>query len=118
MTHTHVCYVTTHRRSLATPAGRSIFLASFAVFLFLNVFENVLHYSIGRRHSLAQHSTTTTATTTTTTTTPTITTPTTTTPTTKQSIAWPDARDWLRIACIMVLFAALQGVATLLFVKW
>jgi len=65
-----------------------IFLASFAVFIFLNTFENVIHYSIGRTSGEK-----------------------------KILMKNPIRNDWIRIIIIMIIFAVLQALLTCFFTK-
>lgn len=62
-----------------------IFVISVAVFIVLNLLENVIHYSIGRHHGDLS-----------------------------VSIAAPSSTDWVRIIGIMLVFAVLQGVFTMM----
>jgi hypothetical protein len=67
-----------------------IFIASISAFLILNSIENILHYNIGR-----------------------------TTDNDEIFIATvPTKKDCLRIFCIMIIFAILQGLLTLFFNKY
>lgn len=63
-----------------------VFIASFIVFIILNTFENVIHYSIGR-----------------------------TTDEKSLTIKKPTKNDWIRIILIMIIFAVLQAVFTCIF---
>lgn len=67
-----------------------IFIASISAFLILNSIENVLHYNIGRTSG-------------------------------EDEIfipSVPTKKDCMRIFCIMMLFALLQGLLTLVFNKY
>jgi len=65
----------------ATPSR--LFVSSFVVFLILNLFENLLHYSIGRDSDQN-----------------------------KLTVKLPTHTDWVRMILVMVVFAILQGVLT------
>ncbi len=71
---------------LLSGANWKIFVASFIAFVILNTFENVLHYNIGR--------------------------------TTDEDeivvLRNPTPKDWLRILIVMLVFAILQGLFTIL----
>lgn len=71
-------------RSAGRPAH--VFWTSVAVFLVLNVVENLVHYSIGRRRKRQQQE--------------------------EEEGWWPTPRDAASIAAVMLVFAALQGVMT------
>ena len=71
-------FITNRNRSL------TIFTVSIAVFIVLNLVENVIHYSIGRTHG-----------------------------TSGIVIVAPSYVDWLRITIIMIIFAILQGLLTM-----
>lgn len=89
MTHSHVCYILGRAgRDVARP-NTNVFITSFLVFVILNIFENLLHYSIGRTSTKKKRI-----------------------DSKEDESPWPDARDWLRIASIMFIFALLQGAAT------
>jgi len=60
-----------------------IVFISFAVYIFVNIFENYIHYNIGRNHD---------------------------SPSIKLSS--PNKVDWIKIIGIMIIFALLQGVMT------
>jgi len=62
-----------------------IIAVSFFVYIFVNVFENVIHYSIGRFSNK------------------------------DTKLEMPTNRDWVKIIVITLLFAALQGVLTYYF---
>lgn len=61
-----------------------IFITSIAVFVVLNLVENIIHYSIGRNHGNAGI-----------------------------FIISPSYIDWMRIMIIMIIFAILQGLITM-----
>lgn len=65
--------------------SRRIFVISIVVFIFLNLVENVIHYSIGRMHGISN-----------------------------MSIIAPSSTDWTRIIGIMIIFALLQGLFTMM----
>lgn len=65
--------------------SRRIFVISVVVFIFLNLVENVIHYSIGRTHGISN-----------------------------MSIHVPSSTDWTRIIGIMIIFALLQGLFTMM----
>lgn len=92
-------YARTHTRSSALGArGAHVFLISVAVFLVLNVAENLVHYSIGRRRQRQQQLDDDAA--------------------SPRADArqgdgwWPTPRDAATIAAVMLVFAALQGTMT------
>lgn len=60
-----------------------IFIISFLVYIFVNTFENYVHYNIGRNHdkdSIKLYS--------------------------------PSSIDWFKIVVIMIIFAFIQGIMT------
>ena len=63
-----------------------IFIISFFVFIFLNIIENLLHFTNGRKENEKVFQFTS-----------------------------PNKRDWLKIAIIMIVFALLQGGITAFF---
>lgn len=63
------------------------FLVSFCIYLFVNLFENLFHYNIGR-HSNADI-----------------------------EFEVPTNRDWIKIGTVMISFAFLQGLLTCYFDK-
>ncbi len=67
----------------------NIFIASFIVFIFLNIIENYLHYNTGRHYD-------------------------------KEGIHFsvPSKKDWIKIISIMILFAILQAVFTMVLSKF
>jgi len=70
-----------------TGAGIHLILISFAVYIFVNLFENLIHYNIGR-HSNKE-----------------------------TKIKLPTRQDFIKIVIVTLLFAALQGVLTYWFNK-
>ena len=67
-----------------------IFLSSFVAFVILNVIENVIHYNIGRNHDDPHFI----------------------------KVSTPSKKDWYKIIVIMIIFAILQGVFTLVLSKF
>jgi hypothetical protein len=65
-------------------SNKTIFIAGFFSFLLLNIFENVLHYSIGRSHQKSYQ------------------------------IVIPSKMDFIKIVFIMFAFAVLQGGLTMI----
>jgi Na+/melibiose symporter-like transporter len=63
-----------------------IFFISFFVFIFLNIIENLLHFTNGRKENEKVF-----------------------------QFTMPNKRDWLKIIIIMVVFALLQGGITAFF---
>ena len=70
-------------------SGASIHLiiVSFLVYLFVNLFENLIHYNIGRFSDR------------------------------ETKIEMPTQKDWIKIAVVMIVFALLQGLLTYWFNK-
>jgi hypothetical protein len=70
-------------------SGASIHLiiVSFLVYLFVNLFENLIHYNIGRFSDK------------------------------ETKIEMPTKKDWIKIAVVMCIFALLQGLLTYYFNK-
>lgn len=66
-----------------------VIIASSVVFLFLNVFENVIHYSIGRESNKEE----------------------------SIKLHLPSWEDAIKIIGVMILFGILQGLLTYLFMK-
>jgi len=68
-------------------SGASIHLiiVSFLVYLFVNLFENLIHYNIGRFSDR------------------------------ETKIEMPTKKDWIKIAVVMCVFALLQGLLTYYF---
>lgn len=62
-----------------------VFIASFLVFIVLNLIENLIHYNIGRNSN------------------------------SRFEFMEPTLFDWTRIILTMIIFALLQGMFTLLF---
>ena len=63
-------------------------MVSFVVYLFVNLFENLIHYNIGRSSENGDKT---------------------------QEIKIPSKEDLLKIIIVMMIFAALQGVLTFWF---
>jgi hypothetical protein len=63
-----------------------IFFISFFVFIFLNIIENLLHFTNGRKENEKVF-----------------------------QFTMPNKRDWLKIVIIMIVFALLQGGITAFF---
>jgi len=61
-------------------------VASFIVYIFVNMFENIIHYNIGK----TSHEKT-------------------------KQIEFPETKDLLKIALVMFIFAGLQGALTFVF---
>lgn len=72
-----------HVKSYSAFLKGHVFVSSFIAFCFLNIIENLIHYSIGRtsNHATIEYKA-------------------------------PTKIDWIRIIIIMILFAVLQGVFT------
>lgn len=68
-------------------ASFNLIAISFFVYLFVNLFENLIHYNIGRFSDK------------------------------ETKIELPTKKDWLKIAVVMVVFALLQGLLTYYFNK-
>ena len=68
-------------------SGSSIHLIiiSFCVYIFVNLFENIIHYNIGKFSNR------------------------------ETKIEMPSKKDWLKIIVVMCVFALLQGVLTVWF---
>lgn len=62
-----------------------LFVSSFFIFLVINIFENLLHYSIGKESDQK-----------------------------KLSFTMPSKTDWIRIILVMLIFAILQALFTCL----
>jgi hypothetical protein len=58
-------------------------MISFFIYIFVNIFENVIHYNIGRNHD-----------------------------TKVIKLSSPSTIDWFRIIVIMIVFAFIQGIMT------
>lgn len=67
--------------------SKAIFIASFVAFIILNTIENLIHYSIGRSYEK------------------------------NLQFNFPTKTDWIRIIITMIIFAVLQALSTILFVK-
>ena len=63
-----------------------IFIISFLVFIFLNIIENLLHFTNGRQENQKIF-----------------------------QLVMPKKRDWIKIVIIMIVFAILQGGITAFF---
>lgn len=61
-----------------------LFIISFLIYLVVNLFENIIHYNIGKYSNKKTH------------------------------FDIPTRRDWIKIILVMVCFAALQGSLTCL----
>jgi hypothetical protein len=72
-----------HTKSYSSLLKGHVFISSFLAFCFLNIIENLIHYSIGRTSNR-----------------------------TTIDIKMPTKVDWIRIVLIMIVFAILQGVFT------
>jgi hypothetical protein len=72
-----------HSKSYSTLFQGHVFISSFIAFCFLNIIENLIHYSIGRTSNYASI-----------------------------EIKLPTKIDWIRIVIIMIVFAILQGIFT------
>lgn len=75
-----------HYYKIASHLPPHIFITSFIVFIILNTFENLIHYSIGRTTNEKSF-----------------------------TIKIPTINDWIRIVLIMIIFAVLQAVFTCIF---
>ena len=62
-----------------------IFIVSFLVYAVINMVENYIHYNIGRNQESAYHI----------------------------DFSWPSTLEWTKIAVVMVVFALLQGILTI-----
>lgn len=60
-----------------------IFIISFLVYIFVNIFENYIHYNIGRNHDADGI-----------------------------KLSSPSKIDWVKIIVIMIIFACIQGIMT------
>jgi len=63
-----------------------VFIISFLVYLFVNTFENYIHYNIGRHHDADG-----------------------------LKFSFPSKMDWVKIIAIMIVFASVQGIMTYIF---
>jgi len=68
-------------------ASFNIIAVSFFVYLFVNLFENLIHYNIGRFSNK------------------------------ETKLELPSEKDWIKIIVVMGVFALLQGILTLYFSK-
>ena len=73
---------------ITSGASVHIILISFLVYLFVNLFENLIHYNIGR---FSNHET---------------------------KLVLPSKNDFIKIAIVMCVFALLQGLLTSYFQRW
>lgn len=62
-----------------------LIIVSFVIYLFVNLFENIIHYNIGK---FSDHET---------------------------KIDIPTRKDWFKIIIVMCIFALIQGILTYLF---
>ena len=62
-----------------------IFVISFLVYAVINMVENYIHYNIGRNQESDYHI----------------------------DFSWPSTLEWTKIAVVMVVFALLQGILTI-----
>ena len=69
-------------------ASLHIIIISFFVYLFVNIFENVIHYNIGRFSNK------------------------------ETKLELPSEKDFIKIAVVMCVFALLQGLLTVFFNKY
>lgn len=67
---------------------KTIFVAGFVSFIFLNFIENIIHYSIGRSHNQ------------------------------EYKFTFPSNNDLVRLCVIMIIFAVLQGLLTDFIESW
>ena len=72
---------------ITSDASFRIILVSFLVYLFVNLFENLIHYNIGKFSNK------------------------------ETKLELPSKQDWVKIVVVMCVFALLQGVLTLYFSK-
>ena len=70
---------------IVSDANFHIIAISFAVYLFVNVFENIIHYNIGRFSNK------------------------------ETKLELPSTNDFIKIVIVMCVFALLQGMLTLYF---
>ncbi len=70
---------------LLKDSSTRIIVVSFFVYLFVNLFENLIHYNIGKFSNEATH------------------------------FDVPSKKDWLKIVAVMVIFALIQGLMTCFF---
>ena len=69
----------------SSKSSAHLILISFTVYLFVNLFENIIHYNIGK---FSDHET---------------------------QIDIPTKKDWFKIIIVMCVFALLQGLLTYVF---
>ena len=69
-------------------ASFHIIVVSFFVYLFVNLFENLIHYNIGRFSNK------------------------------ETKLKLPTKKDWVKIVIVMCVFALVQGLLTLFFDKY
>ena len=72
---------------ITSGASGHIIIISFLVYIFVNLFENLLHYNIGKFSN------------------------------TETKIVLPSKKDFIKIALVMCIFALLQGLLTYYFNK-
>ena len=75
-------YLTIFYLAIIMKPGTHLILASFFIYIFVNLMENLIHYNIGRFSDHETH------------------------------LELPTRKDWLKIAIVMVFFAAMQGYLT------
>lgn len=63
-------------------------IISFMVYIFVNLFENLVHYNIGRFSNR------------------------------ETKLELPTKKDWIKIIIVMILFALLQGLFTVYFISF
>jgi hypothetical protein len=63
-------------------------IISFMVYIFVNLFENLVHYNIGRFSNR------------------------------ETQLELPTKKDWIKIIMVMILFALLQGLLTVYFISF
>ena len=66
-------------------ANIRLLLVSFGVYLFVNLFENLIHYNIGKFSNTETH------------------------------FEIPSEKDWFKIVIVMIIFALIQGLLTCFF---
>ena len=67
---------------------KHLFISSAIAFIILNIIENFIHYNIGRSHQEE-----------------------------KVKLEMPNFKDWIKIIVVMIIFAILQGLFTLILYK-
>lgn len=70
---------------LLKDSSTRIIVVSFFVYLFVNLFENLIHYNIGKFSNEETH------------------------------FVVPSKKDWLKIVVVMIIFALIQGLMTCFF---